>query len=75
MGINCCIIFLTICVSQVYLECGPNTKLVHASEPSMCEYEMKMQTPAVCEEFKEEVDDEERNEEMRKIEAYLKDEL
>ncbi|KAI9204913.1 glucosidase II beta subunit-like-domain-containing protein [Polychytrium aggregatum] len=33
---------------EVKLECGPDNTIVAVTEPSKCEYEMKVQTPVVC---------------------------
>lgn len=34
--------------ADVYLECGTETKLLSADEPSTCAYRMRMATPAAC---------------------------
>jgi hypothetical protein len=48
--------------TEVDLECGNENKIVYVSEPEKCQYYFKMQTPAVCEDVK---DDEESDEIVR----------
>ncbi|PWU88041.1 putative protein kinase C substrate protein, heavy chain [Trypanosoma cruzi] len=36
-------------MTDVYVICGPENKLVQVEEPSMCRYTMVFETPAVCE--------------------------
>ena len=33
---------------KVHLQCGVTNELLAASEPSRCEYEFRLQTPAAC---------------------------
>jgi len=37
--------------TKVFLSCGLENKIVSVSEPNKCEYEMKFETPAVCEQM------------------------
>ncbi|KAJ1911616.1 hypothetical protein IWQ60_010056 [Tieghemiomyces parasiticus] len=34
--------------AKVFFSCGPDNRLVEVSEPAKCEYQLKMQTPAMC---------------------------
>lgn len=36
--------------ADVHLECGTDTKLLTADEPSTCAYKMRLATPAACSE-------------------------
>ncbi|KAI0223548.1 hypothetical protein L0F63_003786 [Massospora cicadina] len=49
-------------LTKVYIECGPEEKILEVSEPAKCEYQMRITTPAACQPLKEAPVDDEQDE-------------